>query len=359
MIYFKSGSEKNYIMAKLNTDQKLKLVKSVDELLELFKKYYVLIVRNSKCGSSLMMFMKLIKGESRTSFSNGKSEEEIELMIEEAKNTLKNPSSIEQQDVYNEMKRIVLEVSKIDAISDFLQLLMKKENKEYVSFLVELLIPNDVNIEIKNTSQSNHAQEWDLLMGKVKYPSTKNLVTNIANLKTYRDNINRINRDEVKKYLLSINKNAIIIENPYLIYSYRMNNQYRPDLLIKTEDDRNVLVLCLPPANMAITYNQRRYRELDLFCKENGYGYLIMDSDGMTLDDVKSTPMEPYIEEKLNEMLRKTGSLYWDEVKEFKTDYHVSSLAIFAYILRNRLHFTLKPYCISDPVRKREIERNG
>ena len=65
-------------MAKLNTDQKLKLVKSVDELLELFKKYYVLIVRNSKCGSSLMMFMKLIKGESRTSFSNGKSEEEIE-----------------------------------------------------------------------------------------------------------------------------------------------------------------------------------------------------------------------------------------------------------------------------------------
>ena len=57
-------------------------------------------------------------------------------------------------------------------------------------------------------------------------------------------------------------------------------------------------------------------------------------------------------------MLYKKGNLYWEEIKEFKDYYRVSSRMIFAYILKNRLHFNLRPYCISDPVREKELDRS-
>ena len=92
---------------------------------------------------------------------------------------------------------------------------------------------------------------------------------------------------------------------------------------------------------------------LHLFCKENGYGYLIMDGQGKSIYDIRSRVLDTVLTEKLNAVLQKQGMIVWRNIKEIKSVCPVSNVDIATYVLQNRLRFTMAPFCI----KRREFEK--
>jgi hypothetical protein len=48
----------------------------------------------------------------------------------------------------------------------------------------------------------------------------------------------------------------------------------------------------------------------------------------------------------LNTVLNKQTMIVWKNIKEIKQTRAVSNVDIAAYVLQNKLHFTMKPFCI-------------
>ena len=98
--------------------------------------------------------------------------------------------------------------------------------------------------------------------------------------------------------------------------------------------------------NMAFVYNVKRFNELHRFCQKNGYGYLIIDDRGNSIYDLKKRTLDPSLTDKLNAILNNRGMVIWNDIKEIKQTHTVLNEDISAYILQNKLHFTMQPFCI-------------
>lgn len=98
--------------------------------------------------------------------------------------------------------------------------------------------------------------------------------------------------------------------------------------------------------NMAYIYNTQRFNELHAFCKKNGYGYLITDDRKNSIYDIMHRTVDPELVECLNAVLNKQTMIVWENVKEIKQTRAVSNADIAAYVLQNKLHFTMRPFRI-------------
>ena len=105
-------------------------------------------------------------------------------------------------------------------------------------------------------------------------------------------------------------------------------------------------MLALATVNMALIYNIQRCNALHLFCRENGYGYLIIDDRGNSIYDLRCREVAPDLEEQLGAILGDFGEITWDDVKAIKKTRSVPNADIAAYVMQNQLRFTLKPFRI-------------
>jgi len=137
-----------------------------------------------------------------------------------------------------------------------------------------------------------------------------------------------------------------IIENPDIVYCATSQTNHRPHFLLRLPDKSSVLVLVLPTINMAYIYNIQRCNELHRFCKEHGYGYLIIDDHENSIYDLKKRAIDLELVDYLNTILNDQNMIVWQNIKEIKLTRSVSNADIAAYVLQNKLHFTMKPFCI-------------
>lgn len=137
-----------------------------------------------------------------------------------------------------------------------------------------------------------------------------------------------------------------VIPSPDIIY-YRSNiADHRPDLLLRLPDGSAVLVLVAPTLNLAISYNLTRFNNLHLFCKQNGYGYLIVSDRGVSVFDIKSMDIDHSLAEALNDVLDRNGIIFWKDIVEIKKSRSVTNEEIAAFVLKNKLDFKLRPFTI-------------
>ena len=106
-----------------------------------------------------------------------------------------------------------------------------------------------------------------------------------------------------------------------------------------------ILVL-MNTVNMAFIYNIQRCNALHSFCKEKGYGYLIIDDRGNSIYDIKSRKLDEELVDTLNNILDSQSMIIWKNIKEIKLTRPVPNEDIAAYVLQNRLYFTMEPFCI-------------
>ena len=97
---------------------------------------------------------------------------------------------------------------------------------------------------------------------------------------------------------------------------------------------------------MAFIYNIERCNALHRFCKENGYGYLIIDDRGNSIYDIRSREVAPDLVAYFNTILENQTMIVWRNIKDIKLTRPVSNADIAAYVLQNKLHFTMEPFCI-------------
>ena len=67
---------------------------------------------------------------------------------------------------------------------------------------------------------------------------------------------------------------------------------------------------------------------------------------GTSIYDIKEKEVDGELVDLLNSALDKQGMIMWETVKQIKQTHKVSNEDIAAYVLQNKLNFTLKPFCI-------------
>ena len=187
-------------------------------------------------------------------------------------------------------------------------------------------------------------EEWEKLRAKIYYP-TDLKADSIATESFEHEKIYAIEKavgEKLKKFESFIE----IVKTPDIVYYETAQTAHRPDYLLRLSDGTSVLVLALATVNMALIYNIQRCNALHLFCRENGYGYLIIDDRGNSIYDLRCREIAPDLEEQLGAILGDFGEITWDDVKAIKKTRSVLNADIAAYVMQNQLRFTLKPFRI-------------
>ena len=186
-------------------------------------------------------------------------------------------------------------------------------------------------------------QEWDKLASKICYPSDTSASLPVSGLEQeFEYPFEKKMQAKLQKFVSLLE----IIEHPDLVYYSSQTTDHRPHFLLRLPDGKNILVLTLPTINMALIYNIRRCNELHRFCKERGYGYLILDDRGNSIYDLKNRTLSPELTEQLDTFLQAQGRIVWANIKEIKHRCPVTNADLAAYVLQNKFHFTLNPFCI-------------
>ena len=135
-----------------------------------------------------------------------------------------------------------------------------------------------------------------------------------------------------------------IIKEPDLIYYSTARTDHRPDFLLRLPDGKAVLVLVADIRRMALTYYVKRFNALHLFCKERGFGYLILDCNHHSIYDIKAGTVAPETVAALNGRLEEQGVLLTEDICRIRESYPLSTGDLTAYVLQNKLYCTDIPY---------------
>ena len=207
-----------------------------------------------------------------------------------------------------------------------------------------------IEIEEKNKKtvikESNDLfDEWENYRSKICYPSAviADYTTTVSSVKVREENSTEVSvYNKLKKY----DRFFEMVRNPDIIFYSSSLTDHRPHFLLHLPDHTSVLVLVLQTLNMAYAYNIERCNALHRFCKENGYGYLIVDSRMRSIYDIKERILDPELTAKLDEILNEKNKILWQDVKAIKETQTVLNEDIASYVLQNRLFFTMNPFCI-------------
>ena len=187
---------------------------------------------------------------------------------------------------------------------------------------------------------------WKKFYAKICFPSSR-VADNTVTPLPYNQESELTIQKKLEKKLEGFAEITKIIPTPNIVYHTTSTTDHRPSLLLRLSDGTSVLVLILPTINMSYIYNVERANSLHSYCKQHGYGYLITDDRNNSIYDLMHREICPELEEKLNEILKISGKIMWSDVKEIKKTHPVSNEDISAYVLQNKLSFTMSPFIIT------------
>lgn len=186
---------------------------------------------------------------------------------------------------------------------------------------------------------------WAFYQSKIYYPS--NLVADQSiQVTSYEKELCFDFEQRFFEKLKKFESIIEIIQDPDIVYYSTSQTDHRPHFLLRLPDGTSVLMLVLHTINMAFIYNIERCNALHRFCKENGYGYLVIDDRGNSIYDIRSREVDPDLVACFNALLKNQTMIVWRNIKEIKLTRPVSNADIAAYVLQNKLHFTMEPFCI-------------
>lgn len=198
----------------------------------------------------------------------------------------------------------------------------------------------------KKAKKSENTNKEATLLAKACYPSGSVSNIDISTVTSVAADMQFQYKENVTNKILQFQTVKRVIVNPDLVYSQSSKTNHVPDFLIETSDGKIILVVVVAVINMAIWYNTKRFNDLHIYCKANGFGYIIMNENFKTIFDVKRTELSDELVNDLNYILDKSGSLVWKDIVLLRDKHAITNDMIVAYVLQNKLDFRLKPFVI-------------
>ncbi len=188
-------------------------------------------------------------------------------------------------------------------------------------------------------------EDWKVFETKFYFPS--NLLADqkhpIATLqKDYNFHFENKFYEKIRKFERIVD----IIKNPDIVFYSTNQTDHRPHFLLRLSNGKSVLILLLPTINMGFAYNLERFNALHNFCTENGYGYLITDDRGNSIYDIKNKIIDEELVKTLDNILNTKNFISWRDIKDIKLTRSVANIDIVAYVLQNKLRFSMSPFSI-------------
>ena len=186
---------------------------------------------------------------------------------------------------------------------------------------------------------------WKFYESKICFPS-KLVFENPETIKSFSDKANHHFDKKFRNKFLQFGAIVEIVNNPDLVYHCTSTTDHRPDVLLRLADGRSVLMIVLPEINMAFKYNIDRFNSLHIYCKKHGFGYLILSDRNKSIYDIKSREIDPNLKLALDSYLNSQSMIMWPNIKTIKQTLTVTNADIAAYVIQNKLNFTMNPFCI-------------
>lgn len=149
-----------------------------------------------------------------------------------------------------------------------------------------------------------------------------------------------------KNKLLKLKQIEKIIENPNVCYYKNIHGNHYPHFLVKLKMGQVILIVVYPVFSFAKFYNKDMFESLNLWCKQNNVGYIIMNESFKTIFEVKNTIINENLMNELNSILNRKKYIRWIDIVELRKKYKLTQEIITAYVMQNNLYFTLKPFVI-------------
>ncbi|WP_030957847.1 TnsA endonuclease N-terminal domain-containing protein [Streptomyces sp. NRRL S-378] len=118
---------------------------------------------------------------------------------------------------------------------------------------------------------------------------------------------------------------------------------YYPDLLMATVDGQCILIEVKPVYEMAMAVNVAKYRAVEAFCRNRGWGLIATDGN-RTLSLLENRSVDPRVDTALTAALETHGELTWPQVRAALGDLEVDSLTMSALILKRSWSWSIRPY---------------
>ncbi len=190
----------------------------------------------------------------------------------------------------------------------------------------------------KRTGAKERAEaRWEQLRHQVCFPS-QNPPKHRPFPPSYEEEIPLRYLARADQFFGEIKDHVPYLKNPDIVYYQSQKTAHRPNYLLQTEAGQ-VLVLIVPISKFAAGYNIVRYNALHAFCRENGYGYLILEEHFLSIFELKKMPLQPEMVASLNRILEEQKCIFWPDILKLRESYTITTRDIAAYILQNKLDF--------------------
>ncbi|MFI6626453.1 TnsA endonuclease N-terminal domain-containing protein [Streptomyces sp. NPDC050528] len=146
--------------------------------------------------------------------------------------------------------------------------------------------------------------------------------------------------------LLSFAEQIAYYQEQPLAISYQFAGQqrtYYPDLLVATTDGRCILVEVKPIYEMAIAINVAKYRAMEEFCRDRGWGFVATDSN-RARSLLENRSVDPRLDAAVSAALDEHGELTWPQVRAAAGSMPLDSMDLAALILRRGWAWHTRPY---------------
>jgi len=187
------------------------------------------------------------------------------------------------------------------------------------------------------------------LLQKACFPNTSFARVNIGETESEEYNGNYAYLEKFYGRLTRYQKLKKVIFKPKIVYYVTSTTEHVPDFGLITEEGKLILVIVLPTINMALRYNLKRFNALHKFCKEKGYGYIITNDRFNTINDIKNGEIDGELVKALLRVLDKYDYIGWNDIQRLKSKFKITNATLAAFILQNKLDFSLSPFLITYP----------
>lgn len=128
------------------------------------------------------------------------------------------------------------------------------------------------------------------------------------------------------------------------------SKEKHPDFLVTLRSGKRIFVSVTDTIQLASEYRSLYIKELERYCAERGYGYVVCDGYGRTREDLARIPVHAEAAKEFDSILESPPYLIdWRELKSVREKYGLKNVDIAAYILQKGLEMRIKPFYVYKP----------
>jgi hypothetical protein len=130
-----------------------------------------------------------------------------------------------------------------------------------------------------------------------------------------------------------------------IFHTDRYGNDLRPDFLLEFPDGRRVLTLVYQSSlSLATKHAAEIFNALHLYCKRQGFGYLIFNGTMETVYELRERALPTELSDRLEAVLEENGRILWEDILNLRRIAPFSQTDIATFVLKRKLTFHLHPY---------------